>query len=67
MNISVRNRLCLQWWVEALACGLIKQTQLQYVDTLGVTWRDGSGTGAGGTFNLASPHLISDVITLNIW
>ena len=35
--------------------------------TLGVTWGDGSGTGAGGTFNLTSSSDTSDLTTLTIW
>ena len=31
------------------------------------TWGDGSGTGAGGTFNLVSPHQIPMAITLDVW
>ena len=34
---------------------------------MGVTWGDGSGTGAGGTFNLTSPHVISTTINLDVW
>ena len=32
-----------------------------------VTWGDGSGTGAEGTFNLTSPSISSDLTTLSIW
>ena len=53
--------------MDALSCGLSKKIRPQDVATLGVTWGDGSGTGAGGTFNLASSHIVNDVTTLHIW
>ena len=59
MELSQRSQLCLEWWVEALSCGLSKQTRPQDVATLGVTWGDGSGTGAGGTFNFTSSLLVT--------
>ena len=67
MELSEQSQLCLEWWSEALTCGLSKQTRPHDVATLGVTWGDGSGTGAGGNFNLASSLAISNVTTLNIW
>ena len=67
MDLGVRSRICLQWWVDALSCGLQRQSQPTDVATMGVAWGDGSGTGAGGTFNYVSPHVISDVINLEVW
>jgi len=67
MSLSERSRLCLHWWMDALRLGLTKQSQPTDVATLGITWGDGSGTGAGGTFNLASSHVVTDVTTLDIW
>ena len=67
MDLGEKSQLCLEWWVKALSCGLSKQTRPQDVATLGVTWGDGSGTGAGGTFNLASSLLITEIASLNIW
>ena len=67
MDLSERSRLCLQWWVEALSCGLHKQSQPTDVATMGVTWGDGSGTGAGGTLNFTSPQVITTSITLEVW
>ena len=67
MDLSERSRVCLQWWIDALSCGLHHQSQPTDVSTLGVAWGDGSGTGAGGTFNSLSPHIISEVVTLDVW
>ena len=67
MTLGVRSIMCLQWWREALCCGLNKQVQPQDVSTMGVTWGDGSGTGAGGTFNLVSKAQISHETTLDVW
>ena len=67
MDLSVKSQLCLQWWIDALNCGLNRQSQPTDVSTLGVTWGDGSGTGAGGTFNLTSPSDSSALTTLSIW
>ena len=53
--------------MDALTLGLTKHSQPTDVATLGITWGDGSGTGAGGTFNLASPHLVTDVVQLEVW
>ena len=67
MELSERSRLCLQWWIDALSGGMHRQSQPTDVATMGVTWGDGSGTGAGGTFNLTSPHIISTAINLDVW
>ena len=67
MNLGEKSNLCLQWWRDALCCGLSKQIQPQDVSTLGVTWGDGSGTGAGGTFNLVSSDNLTDETILNVW
>ena len=67
MDLGDRSRACLQWWVDALSCGLQKQSQPTDVATMGVAWGDGSGTGAGGTFNHVSPHIIFTVINLDVW
>ena len=67
MDLSQKSQLCLQWWIDALTCGLSRQCQPTDVATLGVTWGDGSGTGAGGTFNLTSSSDTSDLTTLTIW
>ena len=37
MSLSERSKLCLQWWVDALTCGLSRQSQPLDVATLGVT------------------------------
>ena len=37
MNLSIKSQLCLQWWIDALSCGLSKQSQPTDVATLGVT------------------------------
>ena len=44
-----------------------KQCQPVDISTLCVSWGDGSGTGAGGTFNLASSTPTSPPTSLNIW
>ena len=67
MDLSEKSQLCLQWWIDALTCGMSKQCQPVDISTLCVTWGDGSGTGAGGTFNLASSTNISQTTTLSIW
>ena len=67
MDLSERSKVCLQWWIDALSCGLHHQSQPTDVSTLGVAWGDGSGTGAGGTFNTLSPPIISEVVTLDVW
>lgn len=67
MVLGEKSNMCLQWWREALCCGLSKQVQPQDVSTMGVTWGDGSGTGAGGTFNLVSTAHISHETTLEVW
>ena len=51
MDLSEQSQFCLQWWIDALHCGLSKQCQPTDLATLVVTWEDGSGTGAGGTSN----------------
>ena len=35
--------------------------------TLGLTWGDGSGTGAGGTFNLVSSQSNDPTVRLDFW
>ena len=67
MNLSVSSRLCLKWWMDALILGLSKQYQPTDMATLRIRWADGSDTVAGGTFNLASPYTITDVVQLDIW
>ena len=67
MSLSERSKLCLRWWVDALTCGLSCQPQPIYVATLGVTWGNGSGARAGGTFNLVSPRIITTTVTLDVW
>ena len=57
MDLTEPSQLCLQWWIDALKCGLSKQSQPNDLATLVVTWGDGSGTGAGGTSNLATPSI----------
>ena len=32
-----------------------------------ITWEDGSGTGARESFNLASPHIVTDAVQLDVW
>ena len=44
-----------------------KQSQPTDVATLGSSWGDGCGTGAGGTFNLASTASTTDLVQLNVW
>ena len=48
MNLSEWIHLCLHWWMNALTLGLTKQSQPTDVATLGITWGEGSGTGAWG-------------------
>ena len=67
MNLSMRSILCLQWWMNALSLGLRRQSQPTDVVTLGVTWGYGSGTGAGGSFNLTSPNVVTDAVQLYVW
>ena len=67
MSLSPKSNHCLQWWIQALTSGLSHQAQPQDVATLAATWGDGSGTGAGGTFNLVSRHDKSEIITLGVW
>ena len=67
MTLGEKSSICLQWWRNALCNGLSKQVQPQDVSTLGVTWGDGSGTGAGGTFNLVSKAHVTEETTLNVW
>ena len=67
MNLSMRSILCLQWWMNALALGLSRQSQPTDVATLGCMWGDGSGSDAGGSFNLASPHIVTDDVQLDVW
>ena len=67
MTLGEKSHMCLEWWRDALCCGLTKQIQPQDVSTLGVTWGDGSGTGAGGTFNLISKSTLSDETVLTVW
>ena len=59
--------LCLHWRMNALALGLRRQSQPTDVVTLGFTWEDGSGTDAGGSFKLASPHIVTDAVQLDVW
>ena len=47
--------------------GLHQVSQPTDVATLGIFWGDGSGTGAGGTFNLATKQNKSDVVNLEVW
>ena len=67
MTLSKRSRLCLKWWVDTLSCDLIHQSQPTDVVNLGVSWGDGIGTGAGGTYNFISPQIISTAVTLDTW
>ena len=67
MNLSMRSRLCLQWWMDALALGLSRKSQPTDIATLEITWGNGSGTSTGGSFNLASPHIVTDAVQLDVW
>ena len=67
MDLSEKSELCLQWWIDPLTCGMNKQCQPVDISTLCVTWGDGSRTGAGGTFNLASSTPTPYPTTLSIW
>ena len=67
MHLSERSRMCLEWWIEALSLGLQRIAQPTDVATLGISWGDGSGTGAGGTFNLATNETTVDVVELDVW
>ena len=67
MDLSERSRICLRWWIDALSLGLHRISQPIDVATLGISWGDGSGTGAGGTFNLATNQGKSDVVQLDVW
>ena len=67
MTLSTKSNHCLHWWIQALTSGLSHQSQPQDIATLGATWGDGSGTGAGGTFNLVSQQENSDITTLDVW
>ena len=67
VSLSPRSQLCLIWWVDALTCGLSKQTRPIHVGTIGVTWGDGSGTGFCGNFNIASSQPSFANPSLEIW
>ena len=53
--------------MDALTLGLSSQSQPTDMATLGISWGDGTGTGAVGTFNLVSPDIVTYVVKLNIW
>ena len=67
MDLGEQSQLCLHWWIDALKCGLSKQGQPTDLATLIVTWGDGSGTGAGGTSNLATSNDSPNVTALSVW
>ena len=67
VSLTSRSQHCLQWWVNALTCGLSKQSRPTQVGTIGVTWGDGSGTGFGGSFNMASSQPSCTDPSLEIW
>jgi hypothetical protein len=46
----------LQWWEEFLSLNPGNTSRAGHMQTMGVTWGDGSGTGTGGTFEPYSGH-----------
>jgi hypothetical protein len=42
----------LQWWEEFLSLNPGNTSRAGHMQTMGVTWGDGSGTGTGGTFEV---------------
>ena len=48
--------------MDALALGLSRKSQPADVATLGITWGYGSGSCAGGSFNLVSPTIVTDAV-----
>lgn len=79
LNLSPQSLACLRWWNDALQDGFSRQAYPSDTATIGITWGDGSGSGAGGTrclFSNASnsPNFIyvngdlkSELPRMNIW
>ena len=67
MELSLKSQLCLDWWKQALTLGLSKQSQPRDVANIGISWGDGSGTGAGGTINFLTMGSKDTNIDLDIW
>jgi hypothetical protein len=51
-ELSAETLADLQWWEEFLSLNPGNTSRAGHMQTMGVTWGDGSGTGTGGTFEL---------------
>ena len=47
--------------------GFNRVSQPKDLATSRISWEDGNGTWASGTFNLASNKEVTDIIKLDVW
>ena len=55
IHLTPASLLDLVWWAQALVIGLEARCNTLHTAHLGVMWGDGSGSGAGGTFEWVAP------------
>lgn len=67
VDLSPASLACLDWWEAALKSGLKRFSHPSDCSTIGVTWGDGSGTGAGGSATLLCNDTTKQLPKMDIW